>query len=208
MSKNNLLEIEKLYSKNLEDFGVDSKSVGWSDEEGQILRFIKLTNILKMKSYDQEFSLNDLGCGYGSLLTFLDENGFRFCSYNGYEISKPMLEAARKNITEEKASFHLSNLVNKKADYSFASGIFNVKLDVNEEDWLKHTLDTLKNLNDYSTLGFSFNLLTSYVDYKDSNLFYADPAFFFDYCKENFSRFVSLEHDYPLYEWTIHVMKE
>ena len=208
MSKDNLIEIEELYSKNLKDFGIDSKSVGWSDEEGQILRFIKLTNILKNNHSKKDFSVNDLGCGYGSLLIFLDKNGFQCSSYNGYEISKPMLAAAKKNTPKERSSFYLSSEITKKADYSFASGIFNVKLGADEEIWLDHTLSTLKNLNDYSMLGFSFNLLSSYVDYKDSDLFYADPTFFFNYCKENFSSFVSLEHDYPLYEWTIHVTKE
>jgi hypothetical protein len=39
------------------------------------------------------------------------------------------------------------------------------------------------------------------------DLYYADPLFFFDYCKTRFSRFVTLIHDYPLYEFTILVRK-
>ena len=30
-----------------------------------------------------------------------------------------------------------------------------------------------------------FNNLSKYVDYKDKNLFYADPLVIFDFCKKN-----------------------
>jgi hypothetical protein len=43
------------------------------------------------------------------------------------------------------------------------------------------------------------------VDWKQDDLYYGDPLFFFDHCKRTFSRTVTLLHDYPLYEWTIHV---
>ena len=59
-----------------------------------------------------------------------------------------------------------------------------------------------------SRIGFSFNLLTSYVDWEEDHLYYGDPGVFFEYCKRKHSRFVTLLHDYPLYEWTIAVRKE
>jgi len=38
-------------------------------------------------------------------------------------------------------------------------------------------------------------------------LFYANPCNFFDFCKNNFSKNVSLIHDYGCYEFTIRVIK-
>jgi hypothetical protein len=60
-----------------------------------------------------------------------------------------------------------------------------------------------------SKKGFAFNILTGYSDpeRQRADLYYADPLFFFDYCQKNFSRFVALLHDYPLYEFTILVKK-
>ena len=55
--------------------------------------------------------------------------------------------------------------------------------------------------------GISFNLLTKYADYEADNLYYGDPLYFFDYCKRNLSKYVTLLHDYELYEWTILVKK-
>ena len=41
-----------------------------------------------------------------------------------------------------------------------------------------------------------------------NNLYYADLLLIFDWCKNNISKYVSLLHNYPLYEFTILVKKE
>jgi hypothetical protein len=53
--------------------------------------------------------------------------------------------------------------------------------------------------------GFAFNALTSYADSekKRADLYYADPGYWFDFCKRGHSRRVTLLHDYPLYEFTL-----
>ena len=82
----------------------------------------------------------------------------------------------------------VDNLENiEKADYSVASGIFSVKMEHDESEWLSYILDTLEKMNDKSNNGFSFNMLTKYSDkeYMKDNLYYADPLFIFDYCKRN-----------------------
>ena len=96
------------------------------------------------------------------------------------------------------------------ADYTVASGIFNVKLDTPAVEWEKYILDTLETINALSRNGFAFNVLTKYSDqeFMRPDLYYADPLFFFDYCKTKYSRFVTLLHDYPLYEFTILVRKD
>ena len=105
----------------------------------------------------------------------------------------------------------VDNLENiEKADYSVASGIFSVKMEHNESEWLSYILATLEQMNEKSIRGFSFNMLTKYSDkeYMKDNLYYADPLFIFDYCKRNFSKQVALLHDYGLYEFTILVKKD
>lgn len=101
--------------------------------------------------------------------------------------------------------------LNFKVDYVVVSGTFNVKFGINTKNYKKYVLEKLNEINEINEIslkGFSFNLLTKYVDYKKRHLFYADPLFFFDYCKKNFSKYVSLIHDYPLYEFTILVYKK
>ena len=45
------------------------------------------------------------------------------------------------------------------------------------------------------------------VDWKEDHLYYADPLFWFNFCRNNISKKVTLLHDYPLWEWTICVTK-
>jgi len=40
------------------------------------------------------------------------------------------------------------------------------------------------------------------------DLYYADPLFLFDFCKQNFSKNVALLHDYRLYDFTLIVRKD
>jgi hypothetical protein len=93
----------------------------------------------------------------------------------------------------------------KPADYTVASGIFNVKLDISADEWAHYVLRTVDTIAKLSRKGFAFNALTKYsdADRMRPDLYYADPFLLFDYCKTKISRFVSLLHDYPLYEFTV-----
>lgn len=201
-----LSKIEKLYSDNFEKFGIDSKSVGWNSPESQILRFQKLLSVVDEPTLN-EFSLNELGCGYGELYKFCETNKYRLSHFNGYDISERMLEAAKNYLNSEKTELFQQSKVETKADYTVTSGIFNVKFETKQNDWEDYIKETLHNMFEHSTKGMSFNLLTKYVDFESENLFYADPLFYFDFCKKQLSPFVSLIHDYKLYEWTIIIRK-
>jgi len=59
-----------------------------------------------------------------------------------------------------------------------------------------------------SSIGISFNFLTSYCTYFNESLFYLDPSKVLKFCIENLSRFVILDHCYPLYEYTVTVFSK
>lgn len=199
-------KIAKYYGEKICKFGSNAKGVDWKDEYSQNLRFKQL---LKIIYNNMSITLNDLGCGYGALYLYLNqETPLKVSKYYGYEISEDMLVNAKKLINDKNVSFIKSDKILIDADYSLASGVFNVKLNTKLKIWKEFILDTLFNMNEKSIKGFAFNCLTSYVDYKTDHLYYGDPLFFFDFCKSNFSKYVTLIHDYELYEWTILVRKE
>jgi SAM-dependent methyltransferase len=201
--------VRRLYENSLAVHGLTSKGVGWKDIASQLLRFEKLAQLFDERDTGRPISVNDLGCGYGAMFHYLAAlPTVRLARYNGYDISDEMLRAAQDTVADPRADFMNSPKLTLSADYSFVSGTFNVKLKATDLEWTEYIKETLANLSAYSTRGFAFNLLTTYVDWKQENLFYADPFFFFDFCKRNFSRYVSLLHDYPLYEWTIIVRKD
>ena len=195
-------EVGRLYSDGALRHGPGPRSVGWKDAPSQRLRFAKLTGLLD-DTAGAPISVNDLGCGYGALFAFLDElPGVRLAAYHGYDISEPMLDAARR-ATDERAQLVHAAQPTELADYSFASGTFHVKGDTTDADWRAHVEECVLRLAQMSRRGFAFNLLTTYVDFRQQNLFYGDPCEFFAFCKREVSRYVTLVHDYPLYEWTL-----
>ena len=201
-----LKDVAAYYDEKLRIFGETAKGVDWNGAESQHLRFNQLTKILEASD---EFSLLDVGCGYGEYLSFLREKYSSF-QYTGLDISEKMLLAARRRFDGyERVSFVDRGADDSIFDYSVASGVYNVKLEVSDSDWLKHVLAGIDMLSRTSKKGFSFNCLTSYsdTDKKRDYLYYADPCQLFDYCKKKFSKEVALLHDYGLYEFTILVRK-
>ncbi|OLQ86139.1 SAM-dependent methyltransferase [Vibrio panuliri] len=209
MRKNNKIhsEISKYYSSKVLTFGDTPQGVDWNGEESQFLRFEQLSKILP--DSDASFSVNDLGCGYGSYYEYL-ENNYNYVNYQGIDLSQEMIAAAvNRSGCESKASFIIADRPNRVSDYSIASGIFNIKQDRSNDEWWSYLVETLHILDEYSSKGFSFNCLTSFSDKEKMRnyLYYADPMIVFEYCKNNFSKNVALLHDYDLYEFTILVRK-
>jgi SAM-dependent methyltransferase len=194
------------YDQEIQRHGCTAIGVGWSSQESLEMRFRQL---LKVADRSVPFSINDFGCGYGALVNYLQTERYSF-QYCGYDISSQMVRKARE-LHEETGgiSFVGSEAELSPADYTVASGIFNGRFGTSVPEWEAYILETLATLDALSKRGFAFNLLTMYSDQElmRSDLYYADPAFHFDYCKRKFSRSVALLHDYPLYEFTILVRK-
>lgn len=199
-------KIDKYYSDKLNKYGTSPKGVDWNDLGTQELRFEQL---LKVCDKNHKLSIIDLGCGYGYLYEFMKNKGYDFIYY-GVDISKSMIEMAKNKYHSSDSKFICStNKLDITSDYCVSSGIFNVKLDYSSEIWSSYILKTIHDMNNMSSKGFSFNCLTKYSDKSlmREDLYYADPCFLFDYCKKNFSKNVSLYHDYDLYEFTIIIKK-
>ena len=200
-------DVSNYYRKEFNSFGPTFKGVNWNSRESQELRFEQLMKVVD--NCDKSFSILDYGCGYGALYPFMKRKFPTFRFY-GYDSLNVMIEKATTIYSGTKCSWFSDSVNLVKTDYVVASGLFNVKLDYNDDDWKAYVVDIIESFNALSLKGFAFNLLTKYAD-KDrmkNNLYYADPLFLFDYCKINCSRNVALLHDYSLYEFTILVRKK
>ena len=207
MTKISLDSIATYYDNKLQEYGTTSRGVDWKDDDSHQLRFEQLLKVLP-ESSETDVSLLDYGCGYAALLDCLLKRQMPVC-YHGFDIAPLMLEQARCRYPQSTHYWYgrLEDLT--PVDYVVASGIFNVRLEEDDYAWESYILDTLHQFDRLSDKGFSFNALTSYSDpeYMRKDLHYANPLTLFDYCKQNFSRHVSLLHDYGLYEFTILVRK-
>src|SRR5439155_24940087 len=157
MSERLLGPVERYYTQKLEEHGAVARGVDWNSDESQELRFEQL---LQVVAPDRRFSLNDYGCGYGALAGYLARGGCDV-DYRGFDISPKMREAARTALA---GNARIVDTVDElePADYTVASGIFNVKLESGDDDWLAYVFETLDRLDALSERGFGVNALTSY----------------------------------------------
>lgn len=202
-----LAGVADYYDNKLAKYGVTAQGVDWNGSESHKVRFIQLCKIIHPEA--STFSINDLGCGYGALIDYLTERWQKF-DYLGIDISSDMVAAAaRRYEGSTRVQFLQGTVPDRIADYSVASGIFNVLPDGFDGDWFDYIGSCLDALNDCSKFGFAFNCLTSYSDEakRRSDLYYGDPLVVFDLCKRRYSRQVALLHDYELFEFTILVRK-
>ena len=200
-----ILEVEQYYTSRIREHGPSAKGVDWNSEETQIIRFKQLVKVIKNNG---DFSILDYGCGYGALLSFMKSFYLEF-DYTGFDVSSEMLAHASEIFESNSSIKWKDKLQGENFDYTIASGIFNVKQHQATDIWQSYVTGILQDLNTKSKNGFAFNMLTSYSDptYRKDYLYYADPCFYFDFCKRNFSKNVALLHDYDLYEFSILVTK-
>ena len=188
----------------------DAQRVGWRDRLAQQRRFAALAELLP-KDRTVAFTINDIGCGLGDFARYLRDAGFVAHRYAGFDHSADMIAGAKARdgnsgdcfvLTGEQTAFPV-------ADYSIASGIFNLRFEAHDAAWLQFIHETLQAINVASARGFAFNALTRYsdTDHMRPELYYADPCALFDHCKRRFSRNVALLHDYDEYDFTILVRK-
>ena len=201
--------LQNYYDQHLKTYGPGAMGVGWKNEAAQQIRFDQLAKIIERFP---GFTLNDLGCGAGDCYSYLNARYPIDFQYYGYDMLESMLDKVitRFSSCENAHWIKIDNAYELlPADYTIASGIFNLKYTIEESDWKSYIVETLHQVNQKSSRGFAFNMLTIYSDkeFMKEELYYADPLYFFDLCKKNFSKNVALLHDYFEYDFTILVRK-
>ena len=189
----NLDPVKSYFDKRIREHGASPRGSDWNSETSQNVRFDQLLKVVESES----FSILDYGCGYGALADYLATKGFD-ADYYGYDILESAIETARQaHQGKPRRSFFTKKTQLPACDYVVASGIFNFRGEQSFEAWTEYVLGVLNEFNQLSLRGFSSNFLTKYsdADKMRSDLYYADPLFLFDYCKQKFSKNVALLHD-------------
>lgn len=183
--------------------------VGWKSQEAQYARFRQFEQLFRN---DKQFSINDLGCGNCELHLFLKTNyPEKQAIYSGYDHLEAMIEIGTNRFPEIASNLKVISDASEivLADYTVASGIFNLKFESETESWREQILSTIDKMADKSTKGFAFNALTSYSDkeFMRPELFYSEPEWLFGHCMKKYGREVALLHDYGQFDFTISVRK-
>lgn len=167
--------------------------------------------LLKLCDFRQPFSLNDVGCGYGALLAFLAKRhrGAKV-DYLGTDLSQAMIDRAQPSPRPSiRAQFVVTGGMPRAADYSVASGIFNVKLNQSRTRWTLFIEQMLAGMHAASRLGFAVNFLAPPGPDMQAipELYRVSPDVWIHHCERQFGAKVELVEGYGLREFTLLVRR-
>lgn len=200
--------IERYYSQKVLAHGATAPGVDWTCQPTQELRFVQL---LKLCDFRQPFSLNDVGCGYGALLAFLAKrHRGAEVDYLGTDLSQAMIDQAKPSPRPSiRSRFVVAGGIPRVADYSVASGIFNVKLDQPTVRWTLFIQQTLAGMHAASRLGFAVNFLAPPGPDMQAipELYRVSPDVWASHCERQFGAKVELIEGYGMREFTLLVRR-
>lgn len=196
------------YQSLVKEHGNSPLSLQYRDSESQFARFKILSEIANPLN-----TVLDVGCGLAHLYHYLKSTGFTG-EYLGVDIVPEFATMASEILKDDsKANVQLGSGLEplpSGMDYVMLSGVFNNKMPDNK-GFMESTLERMFNA---AEKGISFNAMSSYVDYKEDDLYYVDPMEVFAFCKTKLGGHPVLRHDYIVsndgfpFEFAMYVYKQ
>jgi len=179
------------YQDRLRRFGPGPHAVQYADRDSHWARFEVLVGIDPGME-----SVLDVGCGLGDLCHFLRARGST-ARYTGVDIVPEFVAHAASALAGDPAAgAQLMDVSDAQLpgghDYALLSGVFNNRMD---DNWGFLTA-TLGRMWAAAGRGIAFNAMSSWVDYRDPDLWYVDPMQVFAFCKRELGGHPVLRHDY------------
>lgn len=195
------------YQARFNTFGPSSEAVQYADRKTHFARFEILAGVdPSMKS------VLDVGCGLADFCQYLRACGNK-ARYRGIDVVPEFVSHAQSVLADDPlASVSLGDAeedLPRGYDYVILSGVFNNVMEDNDG----FMRNTLRRMFDAAEKGIAFNAMSVFVDYRDPDLFYADPMDIFAFCKSEFGGYPVLRHDYVTrlggfpYEFAMYVYK-
>ena len=197
----------KIYSDNFLKHKDSSLGTFQNNRATQHLRFEKIIDPFR-NILNKNTSFHDFGCGSCDMYDYMQQHSIE-CNYSGTEIMQEMIDHAKTKfpgISVSNRDLLKESLTDKYDIVVFSGGLY-FPGNIPQDEWAEYVFEIIGKMYEMCKIGISFNLLTTYSTFRDPNLFYLDPREIMDFCINNLSRFVSLQHNYPLYEWTMAVFK-
>ena len=193
------------YESVLAQYGPTAQGMEWKDEASQRLRFAVLSEVCNLSGK----RLHEIGAGAGHFADFLQDSGITV-EYSGSDISPAMVAAAR--LRHPEIPFEVRDVLqdppSETYDVVTCSGVFNVRKAGSDAEWGTFIREAVRRMYAMCSEAIAFNLMSDQVDFRNEVLHYADAGDMLDFCRRELSRFVTLRHEYPLYEYTIYVYRD
>ena len=183
-------KVAEEYNLRFQNYGAQPESSLWFSEKRQNLRFDLIIEYIKRNLVRHDFSVNDIGCGYGGFLKRLQDNfSNNSFSYAGFDLAKSPVEYCERNYCKKGVQFYCSGIPLVMADYSVMSGTFNYAPDLTIKAWKDYLFKTLNAIWSLTRRSMIFNLMVSEEEKITSqSISYIKKETVVKFCEKNFGK--------------------
>ena len=188
-------QISNIYNKRFDNYNNTPKGVFWNSKLSQDLRLnIILDKILKIAK-SEEFSIADIGCGYGRLYEVIKERNLDSkVQYYGFDINEKLINFCKNNKDFENVEFAINASPFKKTDYIVMSGTYNLTPTNNISLWEDYIIKNLKGNWKFVKKAMIFNCLIKEKKEITKSLYYSELSWIKKICEENFCHPIITKH--------------
>lgn len=160
---------------------------------------------------NEPVTVHDVGMGLADLGKYIQANfPDKHIEYSGTEILDEYVNEAR--LTFPDSVFYNRDLAESdfqdRYDYLLLSGVFHQRRESSIRDWEKFSQNILRNTFKMCTKGIAFNFISPFVDFYQTQVYYANLPKLINFINDDLSRFFEIKHNYALYEFTVYVYQE
>ncbi len=196
------------YKKLFDKYKGTPMAVSSESEAHKSLRFTKISQIFLNEN---KIQVHDVGMGLGDYYEYLKKTfPNKIIEYSGSEIVEEYFSETKTKFPE--SEFYLRDIAEKpgeeKYDYVILSGVFHQRRDSTIGEWENFAQNIIRNSFKMCNKGIAFNFISPFVDFYQTEVYYCNLPKLINFINDDLSRFFTLNHNYPLFEFTMFVYKE
>ena len=180
-------EISNIYNKRFDIFNNTPKGVFWNSKLSQDLRLNIILDKILQNTKSDEFSIADIGCGYGRLYEIIRERKLNGkVQYHGFDINQKIISFCKNNLDFENIKFSISASPLNETDYVVMSGTYNLTPTNNISLWEDYIIKNLTSNWKLVQKAMIFNCLIKEKKKIEKKLYYTELSWIQKICKRNF----------------------
>lgn len=180
-------KINNSYTNRLMKYGNSPQGLFWKNSFTQMHRFEMIITTLNKYYNLKNFTICDIGCGYGKFLEFLKNKlNKSVFQYQGCDLNSKLIDYCTKNYSNKNYKFYKKSAPSGIVDFSIMSGTFNLSVTDDIKIWEKYILKNLTNIWKRTNKIMAFNLLHQSEKKIKQGLYYTDKNWIKDICEQKF----------------------
>ena len=180
-------QISNIYNKRFDNFNNTPKGVFWNSKLSQDLRLNIILDKILQNTKSDEFSIADIGCGYGRFYEILKERNLDDkVKYHGFDINQKIINFCKNNKDFVNVKFGISALPFDDTDYVVMSGTYNLTPTNDISLWEDYIIKNLTNNWKFVRKAMIFNCLIKEKRKIEKKLYYTELSWIKKICERNF----------------------